>query len=40
MATVSFNERSRLLMDAEWMARHNLRLLRTLTAAKLRLSQA
>jgi DNA replication protein DnaC len=36
----SFDERFGLLVEAEWRARENLRLTRTLKAAKLKLSQA
>lgn len=35
-----FDERFGLLVEAEWVARENLRLTRTLQAAKLKLSQA
>src|SRR5512143_3639544 len=37
---LSFDERFGLLVEAEWVARENLRLTRTLQAAKLKLSQA
>lgn len=37
---LSFDERFGLLVEAEWLARENLRLTRTLKAAKLKLSQA
>lgn len=37
---LSFDERLGLLVEAEWLARENLRLTRTLKAAKLKLSQA
>jgi DNA replication protein DnaC len=37
---LSFDERFGLLVEAEWVARENLRLTRTLRAAKLKLSQA
>ncbi len=37
---LSFDERFGLLVEAEWLARENLRLARTLKAAKLKLSQA
>jgi DNA replication protein DnaC len=37
---LGFDERFGLLVDAEWRARENLRLTRTLKAAKLKLSQA
>ena len=37
---LSFDERFALLVEAEWVARENLRLTRTLQAAKLKLSQA
>jgi DNA replication protein DnaC len=37
---LGFDERFGLLVEAEWLARENLRLTRTLKAAKLKLSQA
>jgi DNA replication protein DnaC len=37
---LSFDERFALLVEAEWLARENLRFARTLKAAKLKLSQA
>lgn len=37
---LSFDERLALLVEAEWLARENLRLTRTLKAAKLKLGQA
>ena len=37
---LSFDERFGLLVDAEWLARENARLTRTLKTAKLKLSQA
>jgi len=37
---LSFDERLGLLVEAEWLARENARLTRTLRAAKLKLSQA
>ena len=37
---LSFDERLGLLVEAEWLARENLRLTRTLKAAKLKLGQA
>jgi DNA replication protein DnaC len=37
---LSFDERLGLLVEAEWLARENLRLARTLKTAKLKLSQA
>ena len=37
---LGFDERFALLVQAEWLARENLRLTRTLKAAKLKLSQA
>ena len=37
---LGFDERFGLLVDAEWLARENARLTRTLQAAKLKLSQA
>ena len=37
---LSFDERFGLLVDAEWLARENARLTRTLRTAKLKLSQA
>ena len=37
---LGFDERFGLLVQAEWLARENLRLTRTLKAAKLKLSQA
>jgi DNA replication protein DnaC len=40
MASLSFEERFGLLVDAEWLARENKRLARSLKEAKLRLSQA
>lgn len=39
-ATLSFDERFGLLIDAEWMTRENKRVQRALKEAKLRLSQA
>jgi DNA replication protein DnaC len=40
MSQLSFDERFGLLVEAEWLARENARLTRTLKAAKLKLSQA
>lgn len=40
MSQLSFDERFSLLVDAEWLARENARMTRTLKAAKLKLSQA
>ena len=40
MSQLSFDERFGLLVDAEWLARENARMTRTLKAAKLKLSQA
>lgn len=40
MSQLSFDERFSLLVEAEWLARENARLTRTLKAAKLKLSQA
>lgn len=40
VTALSFDERFGLLVEAEWLARENLRLTRTLKAAKLKLSQA
>jgi DNA replication protein DnaC len=40
IASLSFDERFGLLVDAEWMARENARLRRALKEAKLRLSAA
>lgn len=40
LAKMSFDERLALLIDAEWLARENKRLARSLKEAKLRLSQA
>lgn len=40
VAQLSFDERLGLLVDAEWLARENKRLARTLQEAKLKLSQA
>lgn len=40
VAQLSFDERFGLLVDAEWLARENKRLARTLQEAKLKLSQA
>jgi DNA replication protein DnaC len=39
-SSLSFDERFGLLVEAEWLARENLRLTRTLKAAKLKLGQA
>jgi len=39
-SSLSFDERLGLLVDAEWLARENARLTRTLKTAKLKLSQA
>ena len=40
LGTLEFDERFSLLVDAEWMRRHNKRLQRRLKEAKLRLTQA
>ncbi len=40
VSQLSFDERFGLLVEAEWLARENARLTRTLKAAKLKLSQA
>ena len=40
VSTLPFDDRFGLLVEAEWLARENLRLTRTLKAAKLKLSQA
>lgn len=40
VSALPFEERFGLLVEAEWLARENLRLTRTLQAAKLKLSQA
>ena len=40
LATLSFDERLGLLVDAEWLARENKRLARALQEAKLKLPQA
>lgn len=40
LASLSFDERFGLLVDAEWLHRQNKRLSRYLAEAKLRLSQA
>ncbi len=40
VSALSFDERFGLLVEAEWLARENLRLTRTLKAAKLKLGQA
>jgi DNA replication protein DnaC len=40
LATLSFDERLGLLVDAEWLARENKRLTRALQEAKLKLGQA
>jgi DNA replication protein DnaC len=40
MSQLSFDERFGLLVDAEWLARENARMTRTLKAAKLKLGQA
>ena len=40
LGALEFDERFSLLVDAEWMRRHNKRLKRRLSEAKLRLSQA
>jgi DNA replication protein DnaC len=40
IATMSFDERLGLLVDAEWLARENARVARNLREAKLRISQA
>lgn len=40
ISSLSFDERLGLLVEAEWLARENARLTRTLKVAKLKLSQA